>query len=290
MKPDVVLTWPRHADYPIFRAWLERERGHLGYVSVAFTEHHVGRDYRPYLRHELLLRVPGVHLVDAPREDGRDWRDTAVNLALDRVHGDWVLFMEQDFIVTDDRAFREAIVRTTCSGSHVVGAGYVDRGDGDRLHPSCLLVRRDVVEQTSRYFGPEPVDHFHAFGREVQEHGLVDDLLSRLDQAPEFGHTGHFAHVGGLTQNHNLSDAGHMEQVRRPCEHARYLDACLRERHHPEWEEDALDFLRWAVNYGGAEIGVDPGESRSAPAETGIRFPAAPWNIDERPDGSLHVV
>src|SRR3990167_7194738 len=162
MRPDVVSVWPRHVDFPLWRAWLARNRMHLGRVVVAFIEQHLPEDWREYVRREF-DRIGGVTTLDAPRISGEDWRDTAVNECLDKCESNWIFFTEQDFLIWDDRAFRQAV--STLALEH--GAiGFRERGD-DRWHPACLLVRRDIVDLTSRYFGADPVDHFHSFGQEV---------------------------------------------------------------------------------------------------------------------------
>lgn len=237
MRPDVIVTWPRHCDFPLWRSWLFRNRAHVGDVAVAFTEHHLDRDYSSYVR--FMLMGADVTFVNAPREDGRDWRDTAVNLCLDTVEGEWVWFMEQDLLVHDDHWFRR-----TLSGLQSSGAiGYRDRGS-TRWHPSCMVVRRDIVERTGRYFGPDPVDHFHAFGLEVEAIAPFADLSEHLSQAVEFGTFGDFVHIGGLSRNHQLVSEGEYGRVRRPDEHARYLAACLNVECHPRWRAEAETFIR----------------------------------------------
>ena len=151
VKPDVIVSWPRTCDYPSWREFIWRERERSAKVIVVFTELAGPTDYRDFLRENLPAECydsdPG----------GRDWRDVAVNLALDHSTSERVWFTEQDFEVTE--AFWPQFTPTA-----------VVPEDGSRLaHPCCLLTERTLIERTSRYFGTPPVDHFWLFGNELGE-------------------------------------------------------------------------------------------------------------------------
>ena len=211
MKPDIVVCWPRNCDYPLWRAFLDRERERFGEVIVVFTE--LGEaDYRPFLRSVLPAECH-----DSPPV-GRDWRDTAVNYALDRSRAERVWFTEQDFTITDPALFWPQ------TDGPVVG---IDAGDGRPFHPACLFVDRAVIERTSRYFGTPPVDHFYTFGRELPEpHRYIE---------------GGWTHRQGTSQNHTLIERGIDEGVYRRAEFRDYLRASLEADvpMEPRWIESA---------------------------------------------------
>ena len=240
MRPDVVVAWPRHVEFPLWRAWLASNRLYLGRVMVAFIEQHLPEDWREYARREF-DRIGGVTTLDAPRLDGQDWRDTAVNECLDKCESDWIWFTEPDFLIWDDPAFRKVVSALALLHGAI---GFRERGD-DRWHPACMIVKRNVVDQTSRYFGADPVDHFWAFGKEVAEITPFGDLTDFLAQSL-LACPVDFTHIGGLSRNEQLVDNGSYEEVRYPKEHARYLKMCLEERCHPVWRERSEDFIRWA--------------------------------------------
>ena len=195
---DVIVCWPRSCDYPLWRQFIRDERHRFYRVLAMFTEHS-GHDYSDWLR----ANCPDVEFVDSFIRDG-DWRDGAVNAALDISTSNRVWFTEQDFFITDPSFWDAEGV--------VVG---FNAGDGRPLHPASLFVNRDLIPLTSRYFGPEPVDHFYTFGTELC--GLIEPTLM----------TSGFEHLQGTTQNHSLIDSGEDAGVFRRDRFRDYLRACL---------------------------------------------------------------
>ena len=112
-----------------------------------------------------------------------------MNAALDVSDAEWVWFTEQDFMV--EPAFWAQFT------GDLAGITIDERP----LHPACLLVSRDLIDRTSRYFGPDPVDHFYTFGTELcalAEPRIIDDgfrhfqgisesqMLAWLGEEPRF--------------------------------------------------------------------------------------------------------
>ena len=224
MKPDVIVAWPRHADYPLWRAFIRDERERFGQVIVAFTEH-TGYDYRPFI----VANLPDVRLIDVP-VSANDWRDDAVNAALDVSDAEWVWFTEQDFLIADPPTFFPHLIAIAGANG---AAGWFDHY---RWHPSCLLVHRERIEATSRYFGPVPFDHFARFSAEL---GPVGDI------GPEG-----WEHLAGLSHNHWLHEStgtldtpGIYERER----FVRYLADCLAAdvALDPHWATIARGGIRW---------------------------------------------
>ena len=152
---DVIVAWPKPCDYPLWRQFIRDERERFGRVYVVFTEH-AGPDLSPFVRSVF----PDVTFIEA-RGEG-DWRDVAVNAALDRSTAEWVWFTEQDLIAgpwpdltADAYGFPE--------------------GNG-RWHPASLFVRRSIIDRTRRYFGTPPVDHFWMFSQELDALTTVQPL------------------------------------------------------------------------------------------------------------------
>ncbi len=150
----------------------------------------------------LQANCPEVEFINAPQ--GKDWRDAAVNAALDISDADRVWFTEQDFFI-DGPAFW---------GVQGAVVGF-SAGDGRLLHPASLTADRGLVDRTSRYFGPDPVDHFYTFGEELAR-------LAPLTLLP-----GGFRHMQGVTQNHALIDRGEDAGVFRRGDFRGYLRDCL---------------------------------------------------------------
>lgn len=209
---DVIVSWPRSCDYPLWRQFIRDERARFNRVYAVFTDHD-GPDYSAWVR----SNCPEIDFLDSLNRR-RDWRDAAVNTALLQSTAERLWFTEQDFFITDP-SFWEA-------EGQVIG---FDAGDGRPLHPACIFVDRQMVNQTSRYFGPEPVDHFYSFGKELC--ALVRPALL----------TGGFSHMQGTSQNHYLIDKGEDVGVFKRDKFQNYLRDCLTAGVplHSEWSERA---------------------------------------------------
>lgn len=215
MNVDVVVTWPRHCDYPLWRGALLEQRARFARVLVAFTDHHCRYDYRAHVAAQLGPSVVGF---DAPGGEG-DWRDLAVNACLELSTAEWVWFTEQDLLILDPDRFWGVVARHAGDGEAL---GWREPGS-DRWHPSCLLVRREAAERTRRYFGPRPVDHFWTFGRELEgvfDLGRVLGFGGILDADVDV------VHLAGLSHNHWLLDCGRPVTF-KPDEFRTYLQSTL---------------------------------------------------------------
>jgi hypothetical protein len=212
VKPDVIVCWPRNCDYPLWRQFIADERDRFARVLVVFTEHD-GPDYTGFVTDAM---GPGIECFWSPPRGNRDWRDVAVNAALDRSDAEWVWFTEQDFLITQPGAF---FWRVNFLGqfAHVDAMGWREI---PRWHPSCLFVRRSAIEQTDRYFGPEPIDHFFGFGAQLAPYDLVQ----------RGGLGGAFEHLQGVSQNDWLRhEAGTLDTpgIFNRERFAQYLADCL---------------------------------------------------------------
>jgi hypothetical protein len=231
VKPDAILTWPVACDYPLWRRQLREQRDHLARVIVVFSEHHVG-DLSGFVREQM----SDLDVEFYPPEESRgDWRDRAVNAALDLSDAEWVLFTEQDFLVHRPLEFWHAIRYSMRPHDRFEALGW---REGDRWHPSFLLVRRAVVDSTTRYFGSDPVDHFWTFGKEL------DALVDVCEIIPTEGQQV-FSHQAGLSDNHRLLESGG-EPNYHPEEFADYLRRCLNsgEALKSGWAEYARGYVR----------------------------------------------
>lgn len=208
MKPDVIVAWPSNCDYPLWRQFIRDERDRFGEVIVAFTEHD-GPEMQPFV--ESVLRDVRFLDIRPPCVIHPDWRDEAVNRALDASTSEWVWFTEQDFFITDPDVFWPQV------SEEGVGTGWHENSE-KRWHPSCLFARRDAVDHTSLVFAPEPAygDHFARFSAELEDQGPIREL------------TGGFEHLQGLSQNHYLIDSGIVEGRFHEDRLRRYFEDCLR--------------------------------------------------------------
>lgn len=175
---DVIVCWPRSCDYPAWRQFIRDERSRFDEVFVVLTPPS-GQNISGFIR----ANFPEATFIDAPRVG--EWRDAAVNAALDQSTASHVWFTEQDFLVTDPAVFWPQLT------GDLAGVCVDERP----LHPACLLASRELIEQTSRDFS-SGIDHFDAFGRELM--ALADPAII----------SGGYRHLQGISESQMLAADG----------------------------------------------------------------------------------
>lgn len=205
MTIDIITIHPRSMDYPIWRAQMAKYRGYYNKLIVAFEG--AGEDYSPFVRQNL-----DAEFVDTFIGEG-EWRDVAVNRALDKSTADWVWFLEQDFF-WKDKEFVETLLEAT---KYYDAIGF---WEANRLHPGCFLIDRKLVNSTLKDFSPDPdrLDHFGKFSEAVV--GL-EAKIGELDQLGFIGGKDWY-HMQGLTHNYNLCRSGELSNVFKKDEFSTY--------------------------------------------------------------------
>lgn len=165
MKPDVILTWPSGADYPLCRLQLKEFKKFFNKIIIAFYDHGES-DYRPWLK----KNIPGAIFCEVGYDDVA-WRERAVTEALKYSDSDWILFTEQDFFAKDDSFYQ--VVSQARSQFDVIGYD-----QGARLHPFFLLTSRSLLEKTSKDFAVHGLgqDHFSKVSNELRTIGRFVDI------------------------------------------------------------------------------------------------------------------
>src|SRR3990167_1402006 len=138
MRPDVIVTWPVSCDYPLWRKFIRENRSRFAHVIVAFSPMPGLPDRRDGI--ESLLNHVDVTFLHTQWANGWDWRDAAVNAALNVSDAEWVWFTEQDFFVHDPYFWKLV-------DSFHVHADAIGVREDVRWHPCCLFVRRDNIER-----------------------------------------------------------------------------------------------------------------------------------------------
>lgn len=210
---DAIICWPKSTDYPLFRDFIEAHRHYFDKVIIVFTETNQGHDYKPFVR-EALADADITFLDSRPIEPEEDWRNVAVNQALDVSESTWVWFLEQDFMVTNHQFWNLIVL-------HMLDSDAIGWKDGaTRLHPACLLVKRQFINMTHRDFGivPGKLDHFARFFTSLR---LAGAKIQKLDYPSDL-----FYHMNGLSHNMALLERGE-EITYKPEEFYQYLALCL---------------------------------------------------------------
>ena len=191
MKPDIITCHPRDIFYPLWIEQINRDRELFDRVIVIMTQKATERDFMRHLRD--YIKTPLI--IKSFIDDGKDWRNAATNEALNHSYSSYVLFLEQDFLVK--KGFFEQLIKKS-EGFDMVGSK--DMQETNRYHPSCLMVKRETLNKTTKNFSvtPDVGDHFSKFTSEMREIGKHIDL-EKLDLPNWF-------HIAGLTQNFRLGE------------------------------------------------------------------------------------
>jgi len=178
---DIIVCHPYEIQYPVWEKMMRINKSYYNQLIVCFTKGKIiDRDYSQ----EIKERLPACYL-DSPKVGQilpeSDWRHTAVNFALDHTIADYVLFMEQDFLIPDLSILKDYDGETL---------GIME---GERIHPAFLMVKKEVVYSTDRNFAAYPeegLDHFDKFTSQLPEIDIMPDDF--------------YYHLAGFTHNEKL--------------------------------------------------------------------------------------
>ncbi len=228
MKPDVILSWPKSADYPLFRQFLRDNRQSFSKVFVVFTETHMKPDYQEFLQNVMLS--DDLTFINNPQHSGEeDWRNVAVNEALKYSDSEWVLFLEQDFIIKGS-SFWDAVNTLSMVEKSIAVV------QGDRTHPCCWFLHRTALNQLNKDFSARPPehDHFGAIQKQLNELGILTAVIP--DRT--------FLHLNGLSHNWRLVQDGG-EPNYRPEQFKLWVAECLKVdvELNPIWLKTAKRYL-----------------------------------------------
>lgn len=206
IKPDVIVSWPHHMDYPLFRYNMQRFKKYFGNIYVTFTQNTMPD---PHYNRFLIKNVPEIQFI-TPLDAPGDWRDVSVNFILKNYSkASHVLFLEQDFLIRDRRFFEVVFTEFQYN--------FMYYQEGERIHPAFALVPREVIDKTSKDFSARPplYDHFGLFFREVGElaNGVNIENIGLHDFED-------YHHMAGFTQNYNCIKEG--QPLYRPEEFLSY--------------------------------------------------------------------
>jgi hypothetical protein len=207
MTPDIIISWPRSCDYPLWRQMIRDNRDKFNKVIIVFTQTHYGPDYRSFVAGS--MQRDNCFFVDnLPVTGEQDWRNVAVNHGLSFSSSEWVWFTEQDFL--PQYGFWEHVAEVEKEFSAI---GVME---GSRVHPACLFVKRDIVSQTKKDFSivPEKADHFYRFTKQIEGITSIGIIPSEL-----------WHHMNGLSQNYCMAFNGEVANYNPP-EFNKYLLDC----------------------------------------------------------------
>lgn len=229
MKPDLLICWTKHCDYPIFRATLMKYRDWFGKVIIYFSEHnrfpyydHFIQDslkeysnyYHQYSFHNTLFLDPT--FTDWSIED---WRNHATNEMLKHSDSEWVCSIEQDWFSKD---WKKLFTVMEDAMKHDDLIGWMNYTNNPYIHPAFWFIKRELLEKTQKDFTPHleinGADHFAMITYDAQRLGAkvvgIQDLGFETNiVSPE--KTDCF-HLGGVNTNYlNFNDLFKTNNIHR---------------------------------------------------------------------------
>lgn len=200
-----------------------------------------GTDYRKFVVESMDSKSDYITFFDSPVLTGtQDWRDVAVNYALDYSQADIVWFTEQDFFITK-KDFWEEIYGKLMMGFDIVGIT-----QGGRLHPACIFADRTIIDKTKRKFGviPNVGDHFAQFQKDIEE---MNVNRCYIENEELYG----YKHMNGLSHNWRLVSNDEPANY-EPDKFYNYLKDCLLIENefklHPTFKEICQTALNKYIN------------------------------------------
>lgn len=187
---SVICCWPTGFDFPLFRQSMPELLNYVDEVLIGFTKHG-NYDLSGWIK----AHLEGVRFFDDKCEDhSQDWRSRTTNLMLNQAKGDWILSLEQDFIIKSYPHFFHTVNKAMEKYDVIMFP------EGLRFHPACLFVKKDLLLKTHRDFSVMGIgrDHFAQVSKELK--GLTDKIitLQELDLLPDRD----WYHYQGMTDNY----------------------------------------------------------------------------------------
>lgn len=211
MKPDLIITWIMHTDYPIFRQWMKRYRNFFGKVIVYWSLHNRFPYFNSFIQEA--MRDDHINFLDPVETDWghEDWRNKSTNEMLKHSNSEWVCSIEQDYFCRDWDKLLSGVVEASKTHDLIGHPGKPgsqpnqDYLKGEYIHPALWFMKREALEKTSKNFAAVPArgwDHFGVITEEAMKLGIKTVTLSDMGYEVETKPDAFSFHLGGVNQNY----------------------------------------------------------------------------------------
>lgn len=171
MKPDRVLQYCVHNDYPIFRKHIKDYRDKVNKIILYPSRHHGYIDFEYFAKKNIKETWVEPVEIDYGKED---WRQAETTPCLEHSTSEWLWFSEQDFFVSSWEKFFN-IIEELSKHCDMFGWWQESSFKGGYVHPCCLFIKREWFEKTKKDFCAHPeiigCDHFAMITRDMEELG-----------------------------------------------------------------------------------------------------------------------
>ncbi len=179
-NPDLLITWIKHCDYPIFRSFLRKRRGFFGKIIIYWSEHFRDMYYDKFIQDDLkdlgnIQFIPNIEY----KYGIEDWRNIATNRMLQETNSEWICSVEQDFFAKDWDKLLNSITDASKNFDLLGYKGYQGQAEhqasyltGNYVHPAFWFMKRELLEKTTKNFSADTekgCDHFGLITREIEK-------------------------------------------------------------------------------------------------------------------------
>lgn len=208
MSIDVISQVCQYVDFPLWRAWIKKYRGKFNEVICYPSKQHGTLDLEEYWKQNFKENFVRDHVIDWTTP-GIDWRQVECDPCVKRSKAEWIWFQEADFFCKDwDKLFKD--IEKAMETSDMIGLW--NETHFPYVHPSCLLIKREMLDKTSKDFSAHPeingADHFAMLTKEVQDLGgkitTLQDMGYNCDMSPDAD----CFHLGSMTYTYQDWDGG----------------------------------------------------------------------------------
>lgn len=198
-KPDIIMQWCIYCDYPLYREWLNKYRDKFDKVILYPSRQHGHIDLEKFVQEELKETWVNGHTIDWTTP-GIDWRQAETEPCLERSEAEWIWFQEADFFCKDwDKLFTD--IEKAIETSDMIGLW--SPSHFPYIHPSCLLIKRELLDKTNKDFRAHPEidgsDHFAMITKDAIDLGAKITTLQDMGYNCSMSPDADCFHLGGLT-------------------------------------------------------------------------------------------
>ena len=205
-RPDLLICWIKHADYPIFRETLRKHRDFFGKIIIYWSEHFREDYFDKFIQKDLeslgnIQFLPNIEY----KYGEEDWRNIATNHMLQFTDSEWVCSVEQDWFSKDWGSLLE-MVNEAMQSHDLVGWGAKSGAKQFYIHPAFWFIKRSLLDKTRKDFSAKDgEDHFGLITRDAEV--LVDpEKVFCIERDGglkcDVGTTADAFHLGGVNQNY----------------------------------------------------------------------------------------
>ena len=211
MNIDKILQYCVYADYPVWRAHLNKYRNTVNKIILYPSRHHGIVDLEEFSKRVILETWVDPLQIDYGKED---WRQAETVPSLKYSDSEWLWFSEQDFFIKNWDIFYEDIDKLTKKSDMF---GWWNETHFPYIHPCCLFIKRELFEKTTKDFRAHSeipgCDHFAILTRDAERLGAKIVKLQDLG----YEEWVNCFHLGGLTYPYqNFDGQNYQFGVKRP--------------------------------------------------------------------------